>query len=217
MAGRCVVDDLGVAENTDFEHLQRFEIVRALVRDRSQQTYGTRQVAPLSSAREVWVLAHQDEHRGASWFDEEEHAVWLLAYGRHRSGRTDDFFPYCKSLDAAGQLFPAINDYEHLFLDRDRRFAHSIQIEAPLLLREAREKKGEHRVILGGEYGAYIAIEVADDVERTVIAFHVETLPAWEHVLLILTAFHSDSGWEPTDELPTRKVDSHEIAFEHLH
>lgn len=192
------------------------QIVKGFVKDRFDRTTDTRQVSPLSCGREVWVLARGNDHRGGTWFDPDERVVWLLAYRLHRSGVPNDFFPYCKELDRQGALLPTSEDYERFLRDRGARFAFAVSIEAPLILRRARENPGEHRVMLGGEFGACIAIEHADELESTVLAFRVETVP-FDYVPLILAAFHPDSRWEPATAMPSRPLEASEFAFEHLH
>lgn len=214
---RCLTDDLGQDPDADFERYRNLEIIRAFTDKRFERTENTRQVAPLTCGRTVWVLARGHDHRGGTWFDEDERVVWLLAYGRHRSGHEYDFFPYCKDLDARGLLLPTARDYERLVRDRDQRFAWSIAIEAPILLKKARESGVEERAMLGGEHGACIAVEAEPEIEATTIAFAAETMP-FDYVPLILAAFHGDvAGWETAGEMPSRALHSDEIAFRHHH
>jgi hypothetical protein len=180
------------------------------VHDRSQ-------VSPLTHGQEVWVLARGNDHRGGTWFDEREEVVWLLAYRRHRSGASDDFFPYCKGLDRDDRLLPTPDDYERLFRDRDRRFVDAVRIEAPLLLKDARGQPGhELRAMLGGHLGACVSVEVADDLEATTIALRSPTVE-WGHLEVILAAFHPTPDWEQTDRLPSRDLAEDEVAFVHHH
>lgn len=214
---RCLKEDLGQAPDADFESYRKLEIVRAFTDKRLDRTDNTRQVSPLTCGRAVWVLARGHDHRGGTWFDDKERVVWLLAYRRHRSGEKDDFFPFCEDLDARGLLLPTTADYERLFLDRDQRFAWSITIEAPMLLKKARESGVEERAMLGGGYGACIAVESEPGIEATTIAFVAETMP-WDYVSLILAAFHGDvSDWEQAGQMPSRPLRPEEIAFRHYH
>lgn len=212
---RCLADDLPRSA-ASFEELAGQDIVKAFVRERSKRPYGSRQVTPLTSGMEVWVLAHGNDHRGGTWFDEKERVIWLLAYRRHRSGSPDDFFPHCKELDRRDVLLPTPADYKCLFEDRGTRFAHAVRLEAPLLLKQAREDRREHEILLGGELGARIAIEVAGDLEGTTIAFRTETV-IFDYVPIILAAFHGDSDWESASAMPSRPLEPGEFAFSHLH
>jgi hypothetical protein len=158
---RCLDEDLNADPDADFDDVAGLEIVRALVRERSSHHEGAREVAPLTCGQTVWRLAHQHDHRGATWFDADEEVVWLVAYGRHRSGQDGDFFPYCKAPDADDRLLPTAEDYKRLILERDRRFIDAVRVEAPIILHDARQDPGtEVRRRLGGELGAGIAVEV---------------------------------------------------------
>lgn len=216
IARRCLRDDLGVGEDASFDDVADQEIVRALVKDRFERVVDTRQVAPLTCGREIWVLARGNDHRGATWFDEVHRVVWLLASGVHRSGSPDDFFPFCKGLDANDELLPDRHDYKRLFDDRSLRFAIAVRIEAPLILRQAREEQTEVRCLLGGEYGAGVAVELSEDLEATTIAFKVASLP-YDFLSVILEAFHPGTDWDDASAMPSRPLDADEIAFTHLH
>jgi hypothetical protein len=156
---RCLTEDLQERPRDDgeseprfkFEDLARHEIIKGFVAERCDKTISTRQVAPLTCGKPVWVLARGNDHRGATWYDEGNHVVWLLAAGKHRSGQADDFFPYCRGVDEDGRLLPTVGDYELLEIDRGYRFASAIRIEAPLVLRQARDEEGEKRVRFGGK------------------------------------------------------------------
>jgi hypothetical protein len=215
ITGRCLEEDLARPADAAFENVAGLEIVKALVSERSSRTESTRRVSPLSSGHDIWVLARGHEHRGGTFFDQEARVVWLVAYGRHRSGSKDDFFPYCKDLDREDRLLPTKDDYERLLRDRDTRFARTVSVEAPLLLKRAREERGEQRAKLGGELGACLAIEVADNLEATTIAFEVETIE-FDLVPLVLAAFH-DGAWESVGHMPSRDLEPNEVAFIHVH
>lgn len=217
VTGRCLKEDLAAATDVPFEELRKHEIIKALIRERTQRTDDTRQVHPLTCGQPVWVLARGHDHRGATWFDEQERVVWLLAYGRHRSGQAEDFFPYCKDLDEADRLLPSASDYEALLRERDKRFAWSITIEAPVALKKARDSGVEELVMLGGEYGACVAVEAEPEIEATTLAFRTDTVP-FSHVPLILAAFHAEvTDWEQVFEMPSRPLRPNEIAFRHHH
>ena len=215
VTSRCLKEDLGKPAGAAFQDLEGLEIIKALTSERSTRIDSTRQVSPLTSSQAVWVLARGHDHRGGTFFDEQERVIWLVAYARHRSGSKEDFFPYCKELDRNDQLLPTLEDYECLIRDRDHRFVRAVAIEAPLVLKEAREKGAEQRAMLGGEFGACIAIELADDVEATTIAFKVETID-FDLVPIVLAAFH-DGDWEDADRMPSRELAPDEIAFVHVH
>jgi hypothetical protein len=215
VTARCLIEDLSEAVDTPFEDLRRHEIVKALESERFDHVDGTRQVAPLTCRRTVWVVARGHDHRGATWFDKEQKVVWMLACGRHRSGADDDFFPYCKDLDAADRLLPTAEDYEALYRDRAGRFSYTVRIEGPLILRLARESGEEQRVTLGGAFGACVAVETADELEETTVAFKMSTVPI-DYIPIILACFHPDVAWDLADRMPSRTLEPNEIAYCHL-
>jgi hypothetical protein len=139
--------------------------------------------------------------------------VWLVAYGRHRSGEPDDFFPYCVELDGDGRLLATGEDYERMIMERDRRFVEAVRIEAPVILSEARNSPGEHRHMLGGGLSAGIAVEVEPDVEAVTIAFRVDAVLDWDLVPILLAAFHPGTSWEPIERMPSRELEPGEIAM----
>lgn len=194
------------------------DIVKELINGRSDRTEDRNEIYPLTSGVPVWVLSRGHDHRGATFYDEDANVVWLLAYGRHRSGEAGDFFPYCTKMDEEDQLLPTEADYERMFDDRGHRFVDGLMIEAPLALKQARMNPGEHRFLLGGELGAAVAVEIADEAEATTVAFRKETLD-WGQVPLVLAAFHAEAegAWEQIDRLPSRSLDSGEMAFIHVH
>jgi hypothetical protein len=215
VTSRALAEDLNAAPDAKFEELESVEIIKSFIKDRSTHTNDTRQVAPLTCGEEVWVLARGNDHRGATWFDAESRVVWLLAYGLHRSGAGDDFFPFCKQLDADDRLLPSVDDYERLLRDRDARFAFAIALEAPLILKKARSVPGEHRIMFGGKFGACMAIEVVDELEAITVAFRVDTVE-FDYVPVILAALQPGK-WELAARLPSRNLEAMEVAYEHLH
>lgn len=215
VTGRCLEDDLEQPSESDFDEFSGIEIVKALVKDRFDRTHDTRQVSPLTCGKPIWVLSRGNDHRGGTWFDARNRVVWLVAAGRHRSGAPGDFYPYCKQLDADGVLLPTDDDYERLFRDRDRRFAHSIRIEGPLILKQARAAPGEHRVMLGGTHGICIAIEYAEELEAITVAFRLDTLE-FDYVPIVLQAIQVGK-WDPVGAMPSRALESVEYAFELIH
>lgn len=106
VTARCLDEDLNAAPDASFEAISGLEIVKAFVKGRSTQSTSSRQVSPLTCGRDVWRLAYGHDHRGATLHDPEGEVIWLVAYGRHRSGQKDDFFPKCKALDAEERLLP---------------------------------------------------------------------------------------------------------------
>jgi len=214
-ADRCVTEDLGKPSGTPLEVMPKVEIVKAFIKDRSTRTIDRGKIEPLTCGVEVWILARGNDHRGGTWYDEPEAVVWLLAYGLHRSGEPDDFFPFCRALDAEDRLLPAGEDYAAMFRERDQRFVQAVRIEAPLIVHEARETPGEHRRLLGGDTVACISVEVDREVEGEAlyVAFKTETVD-FNRIVVVLAAFHPvEADWGQTNSLPSRPADEDEVVF----
>jgi hypothetical protein len=210
---RCLVEDLGVDSDASFESIKYVEIVKGLVRDRADRVIDTREVAPVTCGRTIWVLSRGTDHRGGTVFDEVEAVVWLVAAGHHRSGEPDDFFPYCKGLDAEGRILPTPDDYRRMIVERDQRVVAAIVIEAPLALQEARSVNGELRTrIVDQKLG--LSIEVAGDLESITVAFNVEEVE-WDLLSIILPAIQPGE-WENAYKLPSRELAANECALEWL-
>lgn len=214
---RCVTDDLARPAASGFaELLKNIEIVEAFVKDRSPRSIDTRKIEPLTCGRDVWVLSRGNDHRGGTWHDEDEEVIWLLASGVHRSGQDDDFFPYCKQLDADDELLPTAADYSTLFRERDRWFVEALVIEAPLILQEARLSPGhEIRHLLGGDFASCISVEIDQELEAEAlyVAFDTRTVD-FGRVPVVLAAFHPDTAdWGQTRELPSRAAAANEIVM----
>lgn len=219
VTARCLAEDLNADEAASFESILGLEIVKAFVKDRATETIASKQISPLSSRQEIWRLGYGHDHRGATFYDEDEAVVWLVAYGRHRSGARDDFFPYCKELDAEGRLLPVQADIARMYRDRDKRFVEAVTIEAPQALKVARETEGEYRCTIGGELGAGLAIEVVEGLEATSITVALKpagggpltevTLEQGQVLLQSLTC----GEWEIIGRMPSRDLDPDEVAF----
>lgn len=212
---RCLADDLGCSSEHPFEELAGHEIITAFVNRRRSSPTNTRQVAPLSSGKVVYRLAYGDRHRGATWHDEANGVVWLLAYARHEFRDQGDAFPYFKRLDADGDLTPTERDYEALFRDRDRRFAEVVARQAEELLAAAREQPGrEQRAIVGGQLGVGVALEIVETLEEVYLAVKTARLTQENLAILVAAVFQDqefhDLEW--VDALPHRALDGDELA-----
>lgn len=213
---RCLTEDLGSVTPEPFDDLANHEIIKAFVNRRRSGADDTRRVTPLSTGKTVYRLAYGDRHRGATWFDEANGVVWLLAYALHEFEGTADAFPYFKVLDAEGRLFPTEGDYRSLFLDRDRRFAEVVGREAEELLLAARGAPGEEqRGVVGGRLGVGVAVEVLETLEEVYLAVKVRGLTA-ENLPILQAAFfpdHEADDLEDVRALPGRDLGKDEIAF----
>ena len=137
-------------------------LIREVVKPSAQQT----------GEHTIYRLGHGNDHRGATWFDESNGVLWLCAYGLHRSGDADDAFPHFHELIQSGNIWPTENDYEALFLDRDRRFVETLPRDAQVLLARARSNPGvEQTGVIGGEETTGVLVEVVETLEETYVVF----------------------------------------------
>lgn len=210
---RCLEEDLGRSPETNLEDLLGVEIVKAFIARRRERHDNTREVAPLTSGRTVWRLSRGHDHRGATWYDPDEKVVWLLAYGRHRSGEPDDAFPYFKQLDSEDRLFPTLDDYTALENDRGRRFVeHVTRVVPPLMERAKDQPEVEQSSSIGGSAEIGVAMEVVETLEEVYLRVSPLNLrPAWLEI--ILAAVFGDRAWEVTDRFPNREPSVDELRF----
>jgi hypothetical protein len=195
-------------------------IVQALENQRSANPRGGKTVGPGAGERTIYRLGYGDDHRGASWFDEANHVVWLCAYRLHRSGEPDDAFPYFHELIRSGGIWPNEEDYEALFLDRDRRFVETLSQDAQTLLARARLNPGvEQTGVIGGEETTGVLVEVIETLEDTYVVFSLAEKD-YTRIVLILEAFYPSNtfnDWEPVSTLPTRTLRQDEACYRILH
>lgn len=216
---RCLEDDLEYFGEVPFKDLARHEIIKALVKRRSDGPADTREITPLSCGKRVYRLAYGDRHRGATWYDEQHGVVWLLAYARHEFEDRGDAFPYFKELDAEGQLLPRPADYEALLRERDGRLQSEIDTDAKLILDEARENPGREVVgMLGGAVEVTVTVMVVESLGELYVAVQMEGL-AKEHFVIALAALFEGRNFEEIEtanELPDRALQPGELAFRAL-
>lgn len=216
---RCLEDDLDYYGEAPFIDLKRHEIVRALVKRRSDDSTDTRQVTPLSSGKRIYRLAYGDRHRGATWYDERHGVVWLLAYAQHEFEDRGDAFPYFKELDAEGQLLPGPADYELLLRERDQRLSPEIGVDAERLLREAHETPGREVIgMLGGAVEVTVVVTVVDSLCELHVAVQMTDV-AKEHFVLALVALFEGrdlEGIETAQAMPERPLRPGELGFRAL-
>ena len=86
-------------------------------------------------------------------------------------------------------------------------------IDAPLLLKRARETGGEVSGQIGGKFGVGVAIELADEIEEISVAFDLRTLDNRRSIPAILAALEANGEWEHADEMPSRPLQSYESAY----
>ncbi|MGI8414314.1 MAG: hypothetical protein ACR2QA_17835 [Solirubrobacteraceae bacterium] len=216
---RCLDEDLQNATSAPFDDLKKHEIIKALIKRRRDGPDDTKMVSPLPGGLEVYRLAYGDRHRGATWYDEDNRVVWLVAYAQHEFEAAGDAFPYFKQLCGDGRLLPDEVDYQALFADRSSRFAGVARHDATLLLAAARADPGtEQRGFVGGEVGVGIAVEIVETLTETYLAIKIHGLGT-ETLPILLAAFFPEYDFadiESTNELPSRPLDSDELGFRAL-
>jgi hypothetical protein len=207
---RCVEEDLGLPGESNFNRLARFEIVKALRRERSQSVVGSDTVGPAAGEDTIWVLRHGNDHRGATWFDPVENVVWLCAYSRHRSGTPNDAFQRFPGLIRDGTMRPVAEDYEALADDRAERYAAVVATEGPGLLAQARATLGaEVREVIGTTQPVGLVVHVVETLEQTFVAVFGDRtdLAALQLLLVSLYPDHPFNDWTTETCLPTRELD----------
>lgn len=210
---RCLEEDLGRSPDATFDDLLGVEIVKAFVARRRDRHDNTREVTPLTSGKTVWRLSRGHDHRGATWYDPDEKVVWLLAYGRHRSGEPEDAFPHFKQLDSEGRLLPTLDDYIGLENDRGRRFVEHVTRVIPGLLEQARDQPDvEQSTSIGGSAELGVAMEIVETLEEVYLRVSPLNLrPAWLEI--ILAAVFQGRAWEVTDRFPNLEPSVGELRF----
>ena len=213
---RCLSDDLSFDATTEFSVAVSHPIVHAFESQRSMNPTGGKTVGPEAGERTIYRLGHGHEHRGATWFDQHERVVWLCAYRLHRSGDAEDAFPYFQELIRSGGIMPTEEDYESLFLDRDRRFVETLPQDAQALLARARSNLGaEETGLIGGEESTGVVVEVVETLEETHVAFILGAMD-YTRIVLILAAFYPNAtfkDWELVASFPTRSLRENEICY----
>lgn len=223
---RCLVDDLGIDGANARRDVRELDhvICRAFEAKRSQSPIGVEKLQPIATDAEVYTL-HAGRWRGATWYDEENNAVWLLGCGYHRSGEKDDVYPYLKELDSKGDLFPASKDYELLFEFQDISFAQVLIADVPVLMDKARAHPGtEVTGLIAHRIRVSVVVEMADELEAWWAAVSMQLLPGEsetpaEWLSLLLAAFFPDVSnpleLQSAGKLPTRMARSDELVFVH--
>ena len=219
---RCLSEDLGEDPKISFDDLRGHEIVKALVKDRATDPAAGKTVGPAAGAKTLFRLGYADHHRGATWWDATNRVVWLCAYhGGHRSGESDDSFPYFDELIEAGRIMPTEVDYERLFEDRDEEFDDFVLADAQELLSEARARPGDEiQGIVGGHVGAGVLVDVVDTEEEIFVVFHWRDISDQNVLFKLLAAFVPDSTWEQwrQSRFPRRDLDAEagEVCFSYV-
>jgi hypothetical protein len=139
---RCLREDLGSDPGKPLERLAKHEIIKALCGKHEVDPTPPDTVGPTAGNMTLGVLRYGDDHRGATWIDTSNNALWLCAYGLHHSGQPNDAFPYFDELRAAGRIYPTNADREALLRDRALRLVDAIPEQAQQFVELARSQPG---------------------------------------------------------------------------
>jgi len=194
VTGRCLREDLNESANppTSAEAVDH-ELAQAFVEKRSRHPKGQETIQPLAHMNEVYSL-HAQRWRGATWHDEDENVVWLVAGAIHRSGAEDDLYPHARDLDANVALAPSIQDYDWMFEARDRGFFDVAYEQAEELRRRAQvDSPREVSVVLGGRIPVSLVVEDVDGMRMVTLAISWQWVngdlvppPDWLETILAL-------------------------------
>lgn len=221
---RCLTDDLN--ERVDVSDpdnapaiealTRRHEIVDAFVTERSANPEGGRGVGRGRTARPITRLGRGNDHRGATWHDEDAKVVWLCASGRHRSGTSDDAFQHFHRLIEADIIYPTEEDYLLLEHERSRRFVELLPAEAAALRTAAlQQPETEVRGMIAHAHEVGVVAVVVEAVGNELfIAFPAREL--YGQLVLLLVAFAPEAPWDDwhqVDALPTRALEAGEFCF----
>jgi hypothetical protein len=220
ITGRCLVDDLGMTPDTSFQDALQHRIVQAFQDKRRVDKGSGKTVGPTAGDKTLFRLGVEDDHRGATWFDQDEQVVWLCAYGWHRSGERDDAFQHFARLLKNDEIYPTRDDYERLLRDRQHRFIELVPRHAEAARARA---MGSQRTIIEAQLGhsldrqlkLRIVADAVGDLAEISVAFHPKDLNH-KGIMLIVRSFapEPDDMWEVTDSLRGTPLQPGEIAFQ---
>ncbi len=162
---RCLTDDLDfLHEDCDrpVEELIDNPVIEDFVERRSERPIGSEAVQALLPGLVAFSL-HSGRYRGATWYDRDGGAVWLLAVELHREGSRHDAYPYFERLHQANRLLPTRGDVERMVRGRSPTFKRVLLQELPWLRRTALgEPNTMHEMILGGRIPVRAIFENGD-------------------------------------------------------
>jgi len=196
ITARCLQEDLDADITAPFARLMGHDIIKGFFGRRRISPEGGEELTDHRTGQRLFKLGYDHAHRGATWFDQENGVVWLLAYGHHRSGAPDDAYRYMEQLGREGRLLPEADDYEALVDDRVDRAAEVVVAQAQELLAAARRLPGtERRGVLGAEAPVGVLVEVVEWEEEICIAFSYDRVPpGW--ISQLPSWFVSGTQWD---------------------
>jgi hypothetical protein len=212
---RCSREDLGIGADWH-DALGSNPVLDAFVQRRSQLPEGQERIANLVGeiAAPVFSL-HVGRDRAATWYDEEEEVVWLLAVASEHD------YDHFRRLATADRLLPTVDDYEALDAPTPTAdLVERIGQHARRLLAEAVRASGS---IVEDELPGGIPVRICiepGDPELLTVAVSERVAPGdarlpkqWQ--LAVLTAFFPGTRFE--DLVPfALRIDGTDIRSDEL-
>jgi len=209
--------------DTSFEEALWHPIVEAFLSKRLADTGSGKTVGPKAGEKTLFRLASGEDHRGATWFDADQRVVWLCTYGWHRSGERNDAFQVFHRLIENSEIYPTADDYQRLFLDRERRFTD-------LAMRHARAAREEAmaslqtiiEVQLGHPLDRQLEVRIVADVVADIAEISVAFKPIGlneRQIVFVIRSFAPEPEvmeWDVSESLAGAPLRPGEIAFQLL-
>lgn len=221
ITGRCLVADLGMSADASFEDALGHPIVQALLSKRLADTGSGKSVGPEAGENTLFRLAMGHDHRGATWFDADQHVVWLCAYGWHRSGERDDAFQLFDRLIANDEIYPTPEDYRRLFLDREGRFVDLAMRHAAVARTEA---MGSPQTIIEAQLGhpldRQIDVRIVVDIVAGIVEISIAFKPIGlnqQEIMFVIRSFAPEPEvmeWGVSEDLAGSPLRPGEMAFQ---
>lgn len=217
---RCLVNDLHIS-------LPDLDIDLGTIDDPMLEEL--RRVAPTSPLGQKRILSIGDrmvyrirhsELRGATWVQEENDIVWLLAVERREEDSSDDAYEYFQGLHENGGLFPTNDDRVRDRAEVVGRFVDRVREEAPGLLENARREPGvDHTFLLGEQIQIRMFVSRDSSIEEVWMAvpqFDVAraVVPAnlRDVIFVLFEEALGEAAWEYRADWPSGALEWHEIA-----
>lgn len=216
---RCLEEDLELPPRTNWRAIAH-PVLRAFVERRGQEPIGSERIAEVSAYLKAPIYSlHVGTRRPATWYDQDEQVVWLLAVGKSHD------YDHLRRLAEQDRLLPTVDDYEHLEADVPAAaFAAALFADVEQLVTAARQQPD--RIVVGSvaqRIPVRLCIETSDSrklvvaISRRLILGDVELPPDW--LTAVASAFYPGVPFDQLFPSPQRIddafVEAHELALQH--
>lgn len=170
---RCLEEDLGIVGRHWRDAVSEFPVLQAFADRRAQSPQGRERILDLMDVLRAPIFSlHSGADRAATWYDEDEDIVWLLAVGRSHD------YDHILDLGRRGRLMPGIEDYDQFEPETTgREFAESLVNDARRLVEQAWMVRDEPvEGVLAGRIRVRVCIET-DDPDFLVVAVSERLVP----------------------------------------